>query len=174
MRRTIVGVMGPGETATDRDCQTAFTLGEQIAQRGWILLTGGRAVGVMEAASRGAKQAGGLTIGILPGTTDYGMSEAIDIPIVTGMGSARNHINILTSNVIIACGMGAGTASEVALALKAQKPVILMNVDRLTAQFFWQLSSNDPAGGTTPHRIWVAERVEEAIEQVAAILKNRI
>jgi hypothetical protein len=155
--------MGPGETATDGDRQTAFALGQQIAQQGWILLTGGRAAGVMEAASRGAKQAGGLTIGILPGTTCAGMSEAIDIPIVTGMDSARNQVNILTSTVIIACGMGSGTASEVALALKAQKPVILINIDRITEQFFVQLSNNTLTEKTS-RRIQIAESVEEALE----------
>ncbi|WP_088890263.1 TIGR00725 family protein [Leptolyngbya ohadii] len=161
MRSPIIGVMGPGETASPRTCEIAFLLGQQIAQQGWILLTGGRAAGVMDAASRGAKQAGGLTIGILPGTTEAGMSEAIDIPILTGMDSARNHINILTSTVIIACGMGAGTASEVALALKAQKPVILIQVNRTTAEFFRQLGGD---------RVIIVEQVDEAIDRIRQIL----
>lgn len=163
MRKPIIGVMGPGETATDRDCEIAFALGQQIARRGWILLTGGRSVGVMDAASRGAKQAGGLTIGILPGTTCVGMSETIDIPIVTGLDSARNHVNILTSSVVIACGMGAGTASEVALALKAQKPVILINVNSITEHFFRQLENPE-------HQIQMSENVEKAIGLAAAFL----
>src|SRR4029453_17223360 len=59
----IVGVMGPGGGATDRDCAFAYELGCAIAREGWVLLTGGRAAGVMNAATRGAKEAGGLTIG---------------------------------------------------------------------------------------------------------------
>lgn len=67
MAKTVIGVMGPGDNATKEECDSAFELGKLIANKGWILLTGGRNVGVMEAASRGAKEAGGLTIGILPG-----------------------------------------------------------------------------------------------------------
>lgn len=61
--------MGAGDRATPQDLEIAYALGQKIAEQGWILLTGGRAVGVMDAASRGAKQANGLTIGILPGSS---------------------------------------------------------------------------------------------------------
>ncbi|MBE9041241.1 TIGR00725 family protein [Oscillatoriales cyanobacterium LEGE 11467] len=161
MRTTVIGVMGPGNGAREIDRHVAKELGSAIASQGWILLTGGRNTGVMEAASQGAKQAGGLTIGILPTATDEGMSEAVDIAIFTDLGSARNNINVLSSHAIVACGMGAGTASEVALALKAKKPVILLNCDRTTQAFFENLSSDN---------LWIAETVEEAI----AILQNAL
>lgn len=141
MRKTIIGVMGPGKQATAADLQNAYQLGQLIAQKGWVLLTGGRNVGVMDAASIGAKSANGLTIGILPGDNSEGVSEAVDIAIATDLGNARNNINVLSSDIVIACGMGAGTASEIALALKANKQVILLSSDRATQSFFESLST---------------------------------
>lgn len=159
----IIGVMGPGEQATDLDRQAAFQLGMLIAQQGWLLLTGGRNVGVMEAASRGAKQANGLTIGILPTLDAASASDAIDIVIPTGMGNARNVINILASHVVVACGMGSGTASEVALALKAGKPVILLNSSPTHQAFFQSLSCE----------VMIADNVEMVIEQVRKCLERQ-
>jgi len=138
MSEILIGVMGPGESATALDLQLAYQLGELIAQAGWVLLTGGRNVGVMDAASRGAKAANGLTVGILPDADSSQISSAIDIAIATDLGSARNNLNVLSSAVIIACGMGTGTASEVALALKAKKKVILLKVET----FRWNVSTN--------------------------------
>lgn len=143
MKKFLIGVMGAGEKATATDCQNAHELGKLIAQQGWVLLTGGRNVGVMNAASLGAKAANGLTVGILPGNNANGISEAVDIAIITDMGNARNNINILSSDVVIACGMGAGTASEIALALKANKKVILLNSDRESQCFFKHLDSQN-------------------------------
>jgi len=122
----VVGVMGPGAGARPEDLENARRLGEGIARAGWVLLTGGQAVGVMDAAGRGAASAGGLVVGVLPGDDAGTASEALHVAIVTGMGSARNNVNVLSSDVVVACGMGAGTASEVALALKAGRPVILL------------------------------------------------
>src|ERR1044071_3316298 len=98
MANTIVGVIGPGETATYEDITAARRLGELIAQEGWITLTGGRGFGVMEAAFEGAKRAGGLTIAVLPHKNAKHASSAADIRIVTGMGEARNVINVLSSS----------------------------------------------------------------------------
>src|SRR5436190_3138664 len=117
MAEIIVGVMGPGETATAADCAAAERLGNLIAQQRWVTLTGGRAAGVMEAALRGAKSAGGMTIGVLPGETAEQASSEADIQIVTGMGEARNVVNVLTSRLLFVCGVSSGTAAEVALAL---------------------------------------------------------
>lgn len=125
--KTIIGVMGPGEGASGDDLRLAEELGGEIARSGWVLLTGGRPEGVMHAASRGARSAGGLTLGILPGDDPGEASEYVDLPICTGMGSARNNINVLTSAVVVACGSGAGTLSEVMLACKAGRPLILLN-----------------------------------------------
>jgi uncharacterized protein (TIGR00725 family) len=134
--------MGPGEDAPPEILIDAFNLGMAIARNGWILLTGGRAAGVMEAASRGAKSAGGLTIGILPGESTEGASTAIDIPILTGMGSARNWVNVLSSRVVIVCGMGAGTASEAAMAMKASKPLVLFKQTPEAAAFYKTIAQN--------------------------------
>ncbi len=161
MRKIVIGVMGPGIGATESDQQNAYELGKLIAQEGWVLLTGGRNAGVMNAANMGAKAANGLTIGILPTADDSGISDAVDIAIITDMGNARNNINVLSSNVVIACGMGAGTASEVALALKANKPVVLLSDHQESQVFFTSLSSS---------RVFVAETPVDAI----AIAKDLI
>src|SRR5437867_1865567 len=115
-RRIRIGVMGAGECSPEIFCQ-AEQVGKLIAQHGAILICGGRG-GVMEAAAKGAKATGGVTVGILPESDDSGANPYIDIPIVTGMGNGRNVINILSSQVIIAISGGYGTLSEIALALK--------------------------------------------------------
>ena len=161
MRKIIVGVMGPGDKATASDLKHAHELGQLIAQQGWVLLTGGRNVGVMDAASMGAKAANGLTIGILPTDNTNAISEAVDIAIITDIGNARNNINVLSSNVVIACGMGAGTASEIALALKGNKKVILLNDDKESQRFFKNLS---------PQNIYIVNSPSEVIKIAEEIL----
>lgn len=121
--------MGPGEKASTEDMRLACEVGRIIAGMGYAVLTGGRNCGVMDAALKGAKKEQGLTIGILPGEDDKGMSDAVDIPVFTGMGNARNAINILTSTLIVSIGEGPGTFSEISLALKAGKPVIALNLN---------------------------------------------
>ena len=136
LSRILVGVMGPGAGARDEDLAAACELGRLVALEGWVLVTGGRAAGVMEAASRGAHEAGGLTVGILPGEDTSGASPFVHIPVVTGMAQARNNVNVLTARALVACGMGAGTASEVALAIKAGKPVVLLRAGPEAEAFF--------------------------------------
>jgi uncharacterized protein (TIGR00725 family) len=132
MRRPIIGVMGGGVVSPEVEAM-AYDLGQRIAQQGWVLLNGGRNVGVMDASARGARDAGGLTVGILPGESTRDASPAIDIPIMTDMGSARNNINVLSSDVVVVCQGEAGTLSEIALALKAGKPVIVLGFDAGTS-----------------------------------------
>ena len=160
MSKVVIGVMGAG-LATSEELQLAYDLGKAIAKNNWVLLTGGRKAGVMDAASRGAKSADGLVVGILPGSDTAFLSSAVDIAIVTDMGNARNNINVLSCDVVIACGMGLGTASEVALALKNHKPVILLNQSHLTKQFFTSL---------TTENLFSVSTVEEAIATVREIL----
>ncbi|KXZ54074.1 hypothetical protein GPECTOR_5g180 [Gonium pectorale] len=165
-RKVIIGVMGPGTTAAHKEStgaheSLAMELGRQIASHGWLLLTGGRNIGVMDAACRGAKSAGGTTIGILPGPQTSDVSDAVDIPIITGLGSARNNINALSSAVLVAVGMGPGTASEVALALKAQKPVILLGATPEAEKFFASLDAG---------LVHTAADVEAAITHIKAVL----
>ena len=106
MTRTVVGVMGPGEDAGDEEIRLAFELGALIAQQGWVLVTGGRRAGVMHAASRGARSAGGTVVGILPGIDDTNLSPSVDIPILTGMNEARNNINVLSCRLLFFVGWG--------------------------------------------------------------------
>jgi len=119
--------MGGGEIVNTGDYKNARRLGGLIAKEGWVLLNGGRASGIMEASARGAKENDGLTIGILPGNEPAWASEYIDIPILTGIGFARNYINVLTSEVVVALPGKTGTISEIALALNIGKKVISLN-----------------------------------------------
>lgn len=151
----IVGVMGPGAGATAEDKAVAYELGQNIAEQSWTLLTGGRKAGVMDAAMKGARDADGKTVGILPGTNETGMSEHVQIPIFTGMGHARNAINIHSSRLIFACGLGAGTSSEISLALKTGTPTILLKQSRETLEYFQQL---------TPELVSKAQDASHAIE----------
>ncbi len=127
-KKFIIGVMGGGE-ALDTDRRSAYKLGELIARQGWILLNGGRNSGIMDASAKGAYENGGLTVGILPDDNGGRASAYIHVPIITGMGSARNWINVLSSHVVVACPGGGGTLSEIALALKSNKKVITLNFD---------------------------------------------
>ncbi len=148
--RYVVGVMGPAK-ARRKDVENARILGELIARREWVLLTGGRDVGVMHAANQGAKKvARSLTIGVLPSTRDK-VSKFVDVAIITEMGSARNNICVLSSQVIVACGLGgSGTVSEVALALKAGKEVVLLGATPVEEKFFKKLGGSLVSSVQTP------------------------
>lgn len=127
--RTIMGVMGSGDDG-DRDAVAlAYEVGGAIAREGWVLLNGGRACGVMDASARGAHDAGGLVVGVLPDSDTDMASRFIDIPIRTGIGDARNLVNVLSSDVVIALPGRAGTLSEVALALNNGRTVIAVRFD---------------------------------------------
>ena len=163
MKKTIIGVMGPGDSATEIDINNAYKLGKLIAEEGWILLTGGRNVGVMDAASKGAKDSGGLTIGVLPHNNPKNVSDSVDIAIITDLGNARNNINVLSSDVIVACGMGLGTTSEIALGLKNGKPVILLNKHQESQQFFKVLD---------PNLMFIAVDTKQTVKLIKEILKK--
>jgi uncharacterized protein (TIGR00725 family) len=157
MAKTIIGIMGPGENASPEENEIAFELGKAVGERGWIVLTGGRSFGVMDAAMRGAHESNGLTIGILPNDNSTNASDHADIKIMTGIGSARNLINVLSSHIIVVIGMAAGTASEVALALKANKKVILLQQDEITIRFFKNIGT---------YKVMIANTVEETVNMI--------
>ena len=163
MPKIIIGVMGPGDGASSDLQAAAYELGQQIAQAGWILLTGGRNTGVMDAACQGAKSANGLTIGILPTDSTTSMSAAVDIPILTGLGHARNIVNVLSSQVIVACGLGAGTTSEVAIALKVHRPVILLHVPPDACTFFQSLNAQ---------QVYIAANCPQAIHLIRQLVTD--
>ncbi len=158
MRRFVVGVMGSGDDRDPHLMETARTLGRLIAKQGWVLLSGGRDSGVMKAANEGAKQiSGSLTIGILPDPQST-PSPDVDVVIVTDMGNARNNINVLSSHIVVACGQGgAGTASEIALALKAGKQVILLAAASLAKSYFQDLGKK---------QVFIAESPAEAVSLI--------
>ncbi len=126
----IIGVMGSHNDESPGVMENARRLGEGIAMRGHVLLTGGGS-GVMQAASEGAYQAGGLVIGVLPNDRKHPLdkypNEFVDIPIYTGMFDARNVINAKTPHVIVALSGGPGTLSEIAIALRSETPVISLH-----------------------------------------------
>ena len=142
--------MGPAKART-KDVENARALGELIARREWVLLTGGRDVGVMHAANQGAKKVPrSLTVGVLPTSRDR-ISKYVDVAIITEMGNARNNVCVLSSEVIVACGLGgSGTVSEVALALKAGKQVVLLGATPVEEKLFKKLGGRLISSVQTP------------------------
>lgn len=126
MGKARIGVIGSGQ-CTPKAYVLAEEVGRGIAGRGGIIICGGLG-GVMEAASKGAKAAGGVTVGILPGFSSEEANPYVDIPIVTGMSLARNLIIVHSSQVIIAIEGGYGTLSEITFALQLGVPIIGLNV----------------------------------------------
>jgi len=127
VRRPIIGVIGSAQ-CNEEVYEIAREVGREVARLGCILVCGGL-TGVMEAASCGAKEAGGITIGILPGDSKTAANPYIDIHIVTNMGFARNAIIALTADVLIAVAGGYGTISEAAFGLKLGKAVFALHSD---------------------------------------------
>ncbi len=117
-----VAVIGGGE-CTAEQAGIAREVGAELARRGCVLITGGMG-GIMEAASAGSKSQGGLTVGILPGTSAADANEHVDIPIVTGLSHARNSLVVRSADAIIAINGQYGTLSEIALGLTMGIPVV--------------------------------------------------
>jgi hypothetical protein len=122
MAMRIVGVIGSA-TCDEATARIAEEVGRRLAEQHVVVLTGGRG-GVMEAASRGAKQAGGLTIGLLPGAEPAEANPYVDVPLATGLSDARNAVVARASEVLIAIAGEYGTLSEIALALKMGRRVV--------------------------------------------------
>jgi uncharacterized protein (TIGR00725 family) len=125
-----VAVVGPNE-GTAEELAAAEAVGRELAGRGAVVVCGGLG-GAMEAVCRGASEAGGATVGILPGGDRAAANRYVDIAIPTGLGEARNVVVVRAADALVAVGGGYGTLSEVALALKAGKPVVSLgswNID---------------------------------------------
>jgi len=120
--KIIIGVIG-SSTCSSSVSEVAYIVGKEIARKNAILICGGRG-GVMEAACKGAKEEKGITIGVLPGNDKESANPYIDIPIVTGMGEARNVIIARSSDAVIAIAGKYGTLSEIAFALRFDVPVV--------------------------------------------------
>lgn len=125
VQRLIIGVIGAAD-ASAHGLEKAYQVGRLIAQKGAVLACGGLG-GVMEAASRGCFDAGGEVIGILPGDNAASANPYITHPIVTAMGHARNVILVQTAAALIAIEGGYGTLSEIAIARKLGKPLVLLD-----------------------------------------------
>ena len=117
-----VGVIGAGE-CSNTTYQLSMDLGFEIGKKGWIFVCGGLG-GVMEGAARGCAEAGGMTVGILPGLEKHSANPYIKIPLPTGLGEGRNLLVVRASDVLVSIAGGFGTLSEIALSLKTNKPVI--------------------------------------------------
>ncbi|UCD37386.1 MAG: TIGR00725 family protein [Fidelibacterota bacterium] len=124
-RSPIIGVMGGGQVS-EEIADLARDLGRALAREGWIVLSGGRNTGVMAAVSEGAANDNGVVVGILPDKNLEQASPHLTIPIRTGLGDSRNIVNILSSDVVVALPGSAGTLSEIALAIKNDKPLLLL------------------------------------------------
>ncbi|MBN1356001.1 TIGR00725 family protein [bacterium] len=118
----MIGVIGAA-VCNDTIGSIAYDTGREIALRGAVLICGGLG-GVMAAAARGAREAGGLTIGLLPGTSHSDANPDICIPIPTGLDHARNVLIVRASHGLIAISGGYGTLSEIGLALKMRKSIV--------------------------------------------------
>ncbi|WP_135365448.1 TIGR00725 family protein [Halosimplex halophilum] len=118
MRVSVIG----GGRVSDEEAATAERVGRELADRGHEVVCGGLG-GVMAAACRGASEAGGHTIGILPTERRADASDYVDTPIATGMGNARNVLVVMNGDAVVAVDGGTGTLSELGHALDLGKPV---------------------------------------------------
>ncbi|MFN3929462.1 MAG: TIGR00725 family protein [Thermoflexus sp.] len=121
-RPLLIAVVGSGE-ATPQERAWAYEVGRRLAMAGAVVVCGGRG-GVMEAVCQGAVEAGGLTIGILPGSDHREANPYVRLPLPTGLGEVRNALIVRVAHAVIAIGGEFGTLSEIALALKWGIPVI--------------------------------------------------
>ena len=147
-----VGVIG-GQFCSEEESRVAYELGRLLAERGAVIVCGGLG-GVMEAACRGAREAGGVTIGVLPGPFRSDANPYVDHAIATDMGQARNAIIVRTADAVVAVGGEYGTLSEIAMALKMGKKVVAIES--------WEISSK----GIPDEQIIRAPGPEEAVELI--------
>jgi hypothetical protein len=153
-RTIFFGVIGAGKTS-QKIRNMAEEIGKEIAEIGGVLVCGGLG-GVMEGAAKGAKEEGGVTIGILPGEDKAEANPYIDYPIVTGFGEARNLVVIRTADVIIALPGKYGTLSELSFALKLGKPVVGINT--------WSISD----------RIRMVKKAKDAVKAALEELEKNV
>jgi uncharacterized protein (TIGR00725 family) len=153
-----IAVVGGAQCSRD-EAKLAEAVGVELAKRKATLICGGLG-GVMAAACKGARSAGGKTVGIVPGNSRDEANPYVDIPIVTGIGEARNVIVVNTAQAVIAIGGKFGTLSEIAYALRSKIPVVGLNT--------WTLSKN----GRLVKSIIAANNPREAVEKAVAAIKG--
>lgn len=148
MRKPLIAIIGAA-SPTDQQAAFAYDVGRLLGEQGVAIVTGGLS-GVMEAASRGAREAGGLVIGILPGAAADTCNPHVEISVATGLGDGRNAVITNTADVFIAVGGGFGTLSEIAYALKRNKPVIgldtwQLDASRMSDEPWWTVATPEEA-----------------------------
>ena len=158
-KKRIIAVIG-GSQCSPEEVKMAEAVGRELARRDAILVCGGLG-GVMEAACKGASSEGGMTIGILPGDNYQVANPYVQIPIVTGIGYARNAIVVKSAQAVIAIGGSYGTLSEIAHALQSNIPVIGLNT--------WSLSRN----GQPEKSIILADNPTEAVNKALNLTINQ-
>jgi len=155
-KKKIIAVIGGGQCSKE-ESKLAEAVGRELARRGAILVCGGLG-GVMEAACRGASSEGGVTIGILPGDNRQAANPYVQIPIVTGVGYARNIVVVKSAQAVIAIDGSYGTLSEIGHALQSGIPVIGINT--------WSLSKN----GQQDNSIIPAQSPAEAVNKALSLI----
>jgi hypothetical protein len=155
-----IAVVG-GAQCSREEAKLAEEVGIELAKRKVMLICGGLG-GVMAAACKGVRSAGGKTVGILPGSTREEANPYVDIPIVTGIGEARNVIVVNSAQAVIAIGGKYGTLSEIAYALRNDVPVIGLNT--------WSLAKK----GRSVRSIIAAQNPKEAVEKALAAIKGKV
>jgi len=150
-----VAVIGAG-AAAHAELVMAEELGRELATRGAVVVCGGLG-GVMEAVCRGAREAGGRTIGILPGDDRGHANPYVDVAVATGLGDARNLLVVRTADVVVAVGGELGTLSEIAFALLLGRPVVGIST--------WELSRPGRAGDDILRVATAREAAEAAVAQ---------
>lgn len=156
--QTVIGVIGESEFTDTAHETLAEQTGRLIAQAGYVLVCGGL-TGVMEAACRGARGAGGQTVGILPGMDRSEANPYVTVAIPTALGQMRNVVIVLAADALIAIGGGFGTLSEIGHALRLGKPVIGLRT--------WEATR---AGQRAP--ITVVQTPEDALAEVRRALRR--
>jgi len=157
-KKKFIGVIG-GNQCSKKEAKLAEEVGRQLARRGAILVCGGLG-GIMKAVCKGASSAGGTTIGIIPGNDRQAANPYVQIPIVTGLGEARNVIVVKSVQAVIAVGGSYGTLSEISYALKNSIPVIGLNT--------WSLARNGRQDKSIIAAQSPAEAVAKALDSVTA------
>ena len=155
----IISVIGAGQPSPEI-AGLAERVGAELGRRGAVLACGGLG-GVMEAACRGAKSAGGTTVGILPGSDPSDANPWVDIPVCTGMGYARNSVVVKSGRAVIAVGGAYGTLSEIGHALAEDVPVVALST--------WQLAR----GGAPDTAMIPASDPAEAVDLAIRAARSR-
>ena len=119
-------MVGPGEGATPEQCDAAYAVGAGLAAAGAVLLCGGLG-GVMRAAAAGATAAGGVAVGLLPGTDRSAAAPELTVALATGLGELRNGVLVRCADAVVAVGGSWGTLSEIALARRSGVPLVLLD-----------------------------------------------